>query len=206
MSINICINKGTMLQLKNMFKGVKTLLTKYNSSKKKETKEKYYNEIKDKLDTQHVDKVFREDIQRPRQGEKQRKQIENRLKAAQKRQRKLENERVRQDKKLTKLEEQRRLSNRLLSDEERNLLMRRKNTQALGQDELNKINKRLRDDKLEQRRRRKNFNTHGRDVRGRRGKLDRKFEYLKDILKKVRRLKDHFVELVVVGLWSLTLL
>ena len=92
-----CINKGTMLQLKNMFGGVKTLLTKYNKAKKQETKDKYYNEIKDKLDTQHVERVFKEDLQRQKQEEKQRKKLEKKLNAALKRQRKLDKERARQD-------------------------------------------------------------------------------------------------------------
>ena len=121
-----------MLQLKNMFRGIQTLLGKYNKAKKQETKDKYYGRIKEKLDTQNINKLVKEDIQR----QKQRKQMEKRLKAAQKQQRKLEKERARQDAKLKKLRKQRDLANRLLSDDERNLLIRRKNTQALDQSEL----------------------------------------------------------------------
>ena len=61
-----------MLRLQNMFKGVKTLLTKYNKAKKQDTKVKYYEEIKSKLDTQHINKIFKEDLVRQKQEQKER--------------------------------------------------------------------------------------------------------------------------------------
>ena len=89
-----------MIQLKNMFRGVKTLLTKYNNSKKQETKDKYYQEIKDKLDTQQIDKVFKEDLKKQKSEQKQRNILQKKLDAAVKRQGKLERETARQDKRL----------------------------------------------------------------------------------------------------------
>ena len=174
-----------MLQLKNMFRGVKTLLSRYNKARKQQTKDKYYEEIRTKLDNQHVDKVFKEDIQRQKQGENQRKQMEKRLKAALKQQRKLEKERVRQDAKMKKLRKQQELSSRLLFKEERNLLLRRKYNQALDQGKLNKINKKLRDDKLEQIRRKKLANKHGK-VSDKIKKLNEKFNQLNDFVGNVK--------------------
>ena len=104
-----------MLQLKKMFSGVQSLLTKYNNAKKKETKDKYYEEIKTKLDEQHVERVFKEDLQREKNEQKQRKQLQKKLDATLKRQNKLERERARQDAKLKKIESQQALANRLLS-------------------------------------------------------------------------------------------
>ena len=147
-----------MLRLKNMFSGVKTLLGKYNKAKKQETRDKYYEEIKVKLDTQHVDKVFKEDLKRQKNEQKQRNQLQKKLDAVVKRQGKLERERARQDKRLKNITKQQALSSRLLSDAERNNLLIKKYNQALSQEELRKINKKLRDDKLEQARRKK-FNT-----------------------------------------------
>ena len=140
-----------MLQLKNMFHGVKTLLTKYNKAKKQETRDKYYNEIKTKLGTQHIDKVFKEDLKR----QKQQNILRKKLHAVVKRQGKLERERARQDKRLEKISKKQVQTSRLLSDAERNNLLIKKYNQALSQDELRKINKKLKDDKLEQARRAK---------------------------------------------------
>ena len=176
-----------MLQLQNMFRGVKTLLSKYNNSKKQETKDKYYEEIKTKLDTQHIDKVFKDDLKKQQNEQKQRKQLQKKLDAAVKRQGKLDRERARQDKKLKKLREQQELSSRLLSDEERNLLLRRKYTQALDQSELNKINKKLRNDKLEQIRRKKLANKHGK-VSDKINKLNEKFRKLNEFVGNILKL------------------
>ena len=74
-----------MKSLKNMFRGVQTLPTKYNKAKKQETKDKYYQEIKDKLDTQEIDKVFKEDLRKQKNEQKQRKQLQKKLDAAVKR-------------------------------------------------------------------------------------------------------------------------
>lgn len=135
------INKGAMLSLKNMFKGVKSLLNKYNSAKKKDTKDKYYEEIKTKLDTQNINRVFKEDLVRQKQEEKQRKkqrkELQKKLNAALKQQKKLNKERAKQNAKLEKMKKQQTLSNRLLSNNERDLLIWRKKTQALDQEELN---------------------------------------------------------------------
>ena len=166
-----------MLQLKNMFHGVKTLLSKYNKSKKQETRDKYYNEIKTKLDTQQVDKVFKEDLKRQKQEQKQRKQLQKKLDAAVKRQGKLEKERARQDKKLEKITREQTLSSRLLSEGERNNLLIQKYNQALTRDKLKEINKKLRDDKLEQARRNK-FG-HG-NLSARMRKLAEKFRNMND--------------------------
>ena len=166
-----------MLRLRDMFHGVKTLLGKYNKAKKQETRDKYYGEIKTKLDTQQINKVIKEDLKK----QKQRKQLQKKLDAAVKRQGKLDKERARQDKKLKKLREQQELSSRLLSKEERDLLLRRKYNQALTQEELNKINKKLRNDKLEQIRRKKLTNKHGK-VSNKVSKLNEKFKQLNDFV------------------------
>ena len=144
-----------MQSLKNMFKGVQTLLSKYNKAKKQETKDKYYNEIKMKMDSQQINKVFKEDLKRQKQGQKERRNLQKKLDAAVKRQEKLEKERARQDKKLKNLSKKRTQSSRLLSDAERNNLLIKKYNQALTREELQQINKKLRDDKLEQKRRAK---------------------------------------------------
>ena len=144
-----------MLSLKKMFSGVQGLLGKYNRAKKQETRDKYYNEIKTKLDTQQIDKVFKDDLKRQNNEQKQKKQLQKKLDAAIKRQGKLERERARQDKRLENLSKQQAQSSRLLSDAERNNLLIKRYNQALTQDELRKINKKLKDDKFEQARRKK---------------------------------------------------
>ena len=175
-----------MLQLKKMFSGVQSLLNKMNKAKKQETREKYKAEIGKKLDEQNINRVFKEDLARQKQQEKQRKHLKKKLDAALKRQDKLNKERARQDAKLKKLREQRELSSRLLSNDERNLLLRRKYTQALDQDELNKINKKLRDDKLEQLRRKKYNLDSVEKMHGRMRKLNEKFRQLNDFVGNVK--------------------
>lgn len=61
-----------MLSLKKMFKGVQTLLTKMNSAKGQETKDKYYGEIKEKLDEQNINRVFKDDLKRQKKEQKER--------------------------------------------------------------------------------------------------------------------------------------
>ena len=140
-----------MQSLKNMFHGVKTLLTKYNNAKKQETRDKYYSEIKMKMDSQQINKALKEQ----KKEQKQRKQLQKKLDAAVKRQGKLERERARQDKRLKNLSKKQAQSSRLLSEGERNNLLIQKYNQALSREELQKINKKLRYDKLEQARRQK---------------------------------------------------
>ena len=127
-----------MLSLKKMFSGVQTLLSKMNRAKTQGTKDKYYQEIKEKLDTQNINRVFKEDLlhQEKEQKERAKKEriLQKNLEKSINRQKKLEKERARQDAKLKKMSEQQTLSARLLSDEERNQLLRRKYTQALNED------------------------------------------------------------------------
>ena len=144
-----------MKSLKKMFSGVQSLLNKYNAAKKQETKDKYYEEIKTRLDTQNINRVFKEDLQRQNNEQKARTKLQKKLNATLKRQDKLEKERTRQDTRLKRITQQQALSSRLLSNEERNNLLVKKYSQALDLDELRRINKKLRDDKLEQARRKK---------------------------------------------------
>ena len=166
-----------MQSLKKMFSGVQGLLGKYNRAKKQETRDKYYEEIKTKLDTQHIDKVFKEDLKRQNNEQKQRIQLQKKLDAAVKRQGKLERERARQEKRLRNISKKQAQSSRLLSDAERNNLLIKKYNQALTQEELRKINKKLKDDKLEQARRAK-FG-HGR-LSDKMKKLAEKFANMND--------------------------
>ena len=162
-----------MLQLKNMFHGVKTLLTKYNNAKKQETRDKYYNEIKMRMDSQQINKALKEQ----KREQKERKQLQKKLDAAVKRQGKLERERARQDKRLKNLSKKQAQSSHLLSEGERNNLLIQKYNQALSREELQKINKKLRDDKLEQARRQK-FG-HGK-LSEKMKKLAEKFRHMND--------------------------
>ena len=166
-----------MLSLKKMFSGVQTLLGKYNKAKKQETRDKYYDEIKTKLDTRQIDKVFKEDLERQKNEQKQKKQLQKKLDAALKRQKKLDKERARQDTRLRRISRQQVLSSRLLSDDERKNLLIRKYNQALSQEELRKINKKLKDDKLEQARRKK-FDAN--KITKKMKKLAEKFAHLND--------------------------
>ena len=100
--------------------------------------------------------------------------MQKKLDASIKHRQKVEKERSQQDAKLRKLKEQHALSDRLLSEDERNLLLRRKYTQALDEDELNRINKKLQDDKKEQIRRKKLAN--------RRGNVSKKKDKLNDFI------------------------
>ena len=144
-----------MLQLKKMFSGVQNLLGKYNKAKKQETRDKYYNEIKTKMDTQQITKVFKEDLKKQKNEQKLRNQLQKKFDAAVRRQGKLERERARQDNRLKNISKEQALSFRLLSSAERNNLLIKKYNQALTQEELRKINRKLKDDKLEQTRRKK---------------------------------------------------
>ena len=166
-----------MLSLKKIFSGVQSLLGKYNKAKKQETRDKYYNEIRTKMDTQQINKVFKEDLRRQNNEQKRWKQLQKKLDAAVKRQGKLERERARQDKRLKNITKEQALSSRLLSDAERNNLLIRKYNQALSQEELRKINKKLRDDKLEYTRRKK-FNTS--KITEKMKKLAEKFAQMND--------------------------
>ena len=75
-----------MQSLKSLFKGVQILLNKMNNSKKQETKNKYYQEIKDQLDTQNINRVFKEDLLRQKQEQKVRTKLQKNLEKSIKRQ------------------------------------------------------------------------------------------------------------------------
>ena len=69
------------------------------------------------MDTQNINRVFKEDIQRQKQEQKVRSKLQKNLEISIKQQDKLEKERARQDAKLKKMSEQQTLSDRLLSNE-----------------------------------------------------------------------------------------
>ena len=78
-----------MKSLKSLFTGVQTLLSKMNKARKQETKDKYYQEIKEKLHAQNTTRLWKEYLQHQKQQQKQRKELQRKLNAALKRQNKL---------------------------------------------------------------------------------------------------------------------
>ena len=123
--------------------------------------------------------------ERAREEKVLKKKLENSIKHR----KKVEKEKSRQDAKLKKIREQQALSNRLLSEDEKNLLLRRKYTHALDEAELNKINKKLQDDKKEQIRRKKLANKQ-KKISGKMKKLNEKFSKLNDFVGNVRARKS----------------
>ena len=93
-------------------------------------------------------------------------------------------ERKKQNSRIQKLEKQRDLSNRLLSTDERDLLLRKKYFKELNPDELSGINRKLSNDKKEQTRRKKIANRQSRDIQNpaKWQKLNEKFKHLKDTI------------------------
>ena len=110
-----------------------------------------------------------------------------------KRQRKLEAERKRMENKFKKLNREQELKSRLLSTEELNLVVNklrnhRLGTEPLSQDELHEIIGRYNEHKIEKARRKKMQKKQSKEIRNkrRRIKLNNKFEYLNDVLKRVK--------------------
>ena len=177
-----------MKSLTNLFKSVNTLLNKIDTSKRKETKDKYQEQLQQKLENAITDESWKQDLIRQKQEENncaaQKKSLQKKLRDTLKNQKKMDYKRKRQDAKFKKLKEQQALSKRLLSDDERNLLLRRKFSQALSNDELSEINKKLSDDKKEQTRRKKLVKKHSADIRNtkRRRKLNVKFKSPNDFV------------------------
>ena len=180
----ICINKGAMTSLTNLFKRMKSLLYKISSVKKVGTKEKYQEQLQ-RVNEGIVNMSWGQDLERQEKQERSRAAIlQKKLNAALKRQKKMDIERKKQNSRLEKLEKQQALSRRLLSTDERDLLLQRKYSEAQSPDELAEINKKLADDKKEQTRRKKIANKQSRDIRNpaKRQKLNEKFRHLNEVV------------------------
>ena len=166
--------------MNNLVRGFKTLIQKIEAAKRPQTKQRYQEELRRKMEA-NLKRVWNDDLLlQERRAERRVVNLQKQLNAALKRQRRFEKVKKAMDNKFKKLKEQQTLSARLLSDDERGLLKRRKYSQVLSSDELREINKKLSDDKKEQTRRRKNLKKQGKDIR------DKRFEYLNDVLKKVK--------------------
>ena len=173
-----------MKSLTNLFKRTKSLLNKISSVKKVETKQKYQEQLQ-KVSEEIVDKSWAKDLEHQKKQQRSCGAIlQKKFNAALKRQKKMDIERKKQNSKIQKMEKEKSLSNRLLSTDERNLLIKRKYAEAHNPDELSEINKKLSDDKREQTQRKKIANKQSRDIQNstKQQKLNEKFRHLNEVV------------------------
>ena len=182
-------NKGMMNNLAKAFKGFNTLLNKIQDAKRPETKKKYEDLLRRKIDatsektrkTNLLMQERREKTER-KMEEKRQKRLQKQLNAALKRQKKLERERKIQDAKFKKLRKEQELKSRLLSDEEISSIIDNIDN-GMFTDELEE---KLMAHSQEEKRRKKQLKEQGKEVRDtkKHRKLNEKFKHLHNVFKK----------------------
>ena len=171
---------------------MKTLLNKIEVVKRPDTKKKYQAELKKKMDAALKKQRLKSLLLQEKRRKQEEKRLRKQLNAVIKRQKKLERERRIMENKFRKLKKEQELKSRLLSTEElssvvNSLRNHRLGTEPLSQVELREIIGKFNRHKDEKARRGKMYKKLGKEIRDRkkRAKLNKKFEYLNDILKKV---------------------
>ena len=177
-----------MNSLVKIFRGFRTLLNKIGAVKRPETKKKYQDELKRKMDASLEKQRINTLLIQERRRRLEEKRFQKELNAAIKKQKKLERERKMLDSKFKGLKKKQELKSRLMTEEELNANFSRIDNGEYTNEEVNDFLKKYDAHSKEKIRRRNQLKKQGKEVRDKkkRTKLNRKFEYLNDILKKVR--------------------
>ena len=181
-----------MNNLVKVFRGMKTLLNKIETAKGPETKKKYQDKLKEQMEIllrkqRKANLLIQEKKERSRV-----KELERRLKISENRQRKLESERRKMDSKFKKLQKEKELRSRLMSQEEIDSMEHRLDNEPISNEELEDFTRKYNDHVNELLRRKKQMKKQRKEVRDprRRRKLNDKFEYLNDVLKKTKVVRN----------------
>ena len=173
--------------MNTLVKGFKTLLMKIENAKRPQTKQKYQDKLIRRMEIS-LEKTWNDDLllQEKRLEKRQRKRevrLEKQLNAALKRQKKLEKERKVMDSKLKKLKREKELRSRLLSKDEIDSMVDDIDNGTFTDEQKERLNAHVQEEK----RLKKMLRKQGKEIRDtrKRVKLNKKFEYLNDILKKV---------------------
>ena len=160
--------------------GLKSLLQKFWSAVKPSTQKKYLNQLEKKVD----DAIEKNAKKIQKINAKKERKLQRELNAVRKRQAKLEKERKQQEMRFKKLKKEQDLKSRLLSDDERLSLLNRIDNEPLSTRQVNEIQQKIKNDKLERIRRKKQLRKQGKDIRDtkRRKKLSEKYDNLNKVL------------------------